>query len=96
MLRGRVPYSPSEVLGCRLVRQLMGSPIVVRLRYPRFLREKAEALASIFEAPGVKVELVEDVTDEIIIEGPTFVTRDPTVASALLARHMLKIKGNPK
>lgn len=77
------------------MRQLMGGPIVVRLRYPRFLKDKAEALAGVFEAPGVKVELVEDMTDEIIIEGPTFVTRDPTIASALLARHILKIKGGP-
>lgn len=63
--------------------------VVVRVRYPRFLKDRAVALAELLRAPGVRVELVEDVVDEIIIEGPTFATRDPTVATALLHRHLL-------
>ncbi len=67
--------------------------VVVRIRYPRFMLERAKALAGLFEAPGVRVKLVEDTVDEIVIEGPTFATSDPTLATALLARHLLASRG---
>ncbi len=67
-------------------------PVTVRLRYPEDLEERARRLASIFRHPEVQVELVPGDTEEIVIEGPTFATTDPTRATALLRRYFLALK----
>ncbi len=66
--------------------------IVVRLRYPEGLEERARRLASIFRHPGVRVELAPGEASEIVIEGPWGATTDPTRATALLRRYFLALK----
>ncbi len=68
------------------------SEVVVRIRYPKILRDRASKVATAFQDPKVKVELVEDSVDEIIIEGPVFATADLTKATALLRRYLLAVK----
>jgi hypothetical protein len=67
-------------------------PVTVRIRYPDILEDKAKRIATIFMDPEIKIELVEDSIDEIVIEGPSFATADPTRATAMLRRYMIALK----
>ena len=66
---------------------------VVRVRYPPGEETRAELVARLFKgAPGVRVELVRDGVEEVIVEGPTFATTDPTRATVLLRRYLASLQ----
>ena len=57
----------------------------VRIRYPPGMLEEASRVASRLSVNGVRLELVEDGSvDDVIIEGPSFTTREPEEALRIL------------